>query len=77
MVEFSDASARDSCLCRTVTRFVVRAILVQQGSQTQHGGFPEQGSRVWVLARLNRAPLVIADGDEVDKFILLSHGHDG
>jgi phage/plasmid-like protein (TIGR03299 family) len=29
------------------------------------------------LAKLNRAPLVIAQGDEVQKFILLSHGHDG
>lgn len=35
------------------------------------------GSRVWVLARLNRDPLVIAEDDEVEKFILLSHGHDG
>ena len=35
------------------------------------------GSRVWVLAKLNRNPLVIASGDEVEKFVLLSHGHDG
>jgi phage/plasmid-like protein (TIGR03299 family) len=35
------------------------------------------GSRVWVLARLNRDPLVVAPGDEVEKYILLSHGHDG
>jgi phage/plasmid-like protein (TIGR03299 family) len=35
------------------------------------------GSRVWVLAKLNRDPLVIAEGDEVEKYILLSHGHDG
>lgn len=35
------------------------------------------GSRIWVLAKLNRDPLVIAEGDEVEKFILLSHGHDG
>lgn len=35
------------------------------------------GSRVWVLAKLNRDPLVIAQGDEVEKFLLLSHGHDG
>src|SRR5262249_29933413 len=28
-------------------------------------------------ARLNRTPLVVAPGDEVEKFILLSHGHDG
>jgi phage/plasmid-like protein (TIGR03299 family) len=36
-----------------------------------------EGSRVWVLAKLNRDPLIIAPGDEVEKFILLSHGHDG
>jgi phage/plasmid-like protein (TIGR03299 family) len=30
-----------------------------------------------VLAKLNRDPLVIAEGDTVEKFILLSHGHDG
>ena len=35
------------------------------------------GARVWVLAKLNRDPLVIARGDEVEKFVLLSHGHDG
>ncbi len=35
------------------------------------------GSRIWVLAKLNRDPLVIAQGDEVEKFVLLSHGHDG
>lgn len=40
-------------------------------------GSLRQGSRVWVLAKLSRAPLVIAPGDEVEKFILLSHGHDG
>ena len=35
------------------------------------------GSRIWVLAKMNRDPLVIAEGDEVEKFVLLSHGHDG
>jgi phage/plasmid-like protein (TIGR03299 family) len=40
-------------------------------------GALRQGSRVWVLAKLNRDPLVIAEGDEVEKYILLSHGHDG
>jgi phage/plasmid-like protein (TIGR03299 family) len=40
-------------------------------------GSLQEGSRVWVLAKLNRDPLVIAPGDEVEKFILLSHGHDG
>ena len=40
-------------------------------------GSLRNGSRIWVLAKLNRDPLVIASGDEVEKFILLSHGHDG
>jgi phage/plasmid-like protein (TIGR03299 family) len=35
------------------------------------------GSRVWVLAKLHRDPLVIAEGDTVEKYLLLSHGHDG
>jgi phage/plasmid-like protein (TIGR03299 family) len=40
-------------------------------------GSLRHGSRIWVLAKLNRTPLVVAPGDEVEKFILLSHGHDG
>jgi phage/plasmid-like protein (TIGR03299 family) len=40
-------------------------------------GSLKSGSRIWVLAKLNRAPLVVAEGDEVEKFLLLSHGHDG
>jgi len=40
-------------------------------------GALRQGSRIWVLAKLNRDPLVIAEGDTVEKFLLLSHGHDG
>jgi phage/plasmid-like protein (TIGR03299 family) len=40
-------------------------------------GSLQEGSRVWVLAKMNRDPLIIAPGDEVEKFILLSHGHDG
>jgi phage/plasmid-like protein (TIGR03299 family) len=40
-------------------------------------GSLRQGSRVWVLAKLNRDPLVIAGGDEVEKYLLLSHSHDG
>ncbi len=40
-------------------------------------GSLRHGSRIWVLAKLHRSPLVVAPGDEVEKFILLSHGHDG
>ena len=40
-------------------------------------GSLRQGSRIWVLAKLNRDPLVIAQGDDVEKYLLLSHSHDG
>jgi phage/plasmid-like protein (TIGR03299 family) len=40
-------------------------------------GSLRSGSRIWVLAKLNRDPLVIAEGDTIEKFLLLSHGHDG
>jgi phage/plasmid-like protein (TIGR03299 family) len=40
-------------------------------------GSLRQGSRVWVLAKVARDRLIIAAGDEVEKYILLSHGHDG
>ena len=40
-------------------------------------GSLREGSRIWVLAKLNREPLVIAPGDEVAKFICSRHGHDG
>lgn len=36
-----------------------------------------EGRKVWVLARLNRTPVVVGPGDEVEKFLLLSNGHDG
>jgi phage/plasmid-like protein (TIGR03299 family) len=52
--------------------------VLDSGEAALHtAGSLRQGSRVWVLARLNRDPVVIAPGDEVEKFILLSHGHDG
>lgn len=52
--------------------------LLDAGEASLHtAGSLRQGSRVWVLAKLNRDPLVIAIGDEVEKFVLLSHGHDG
>jgi phage/plasmid-like protein (TIGR03299 family) len=35
------------------------------------------GRKVWVLAKLSRAPVVVGPGDEVEKFLLLSNGHDG
>lgn len=40
-------------------------------------GSLRHGARVWVLAKLNRAPMAVVKGDEVEKYILVSNGHDG
>jgi phage/plasmid-like protein (TIGR03299 family) len=41
------------------------------------GGSLCDGRKVWLLARIEREPLVIGDGDEIQKFVLLSNSHDG
>lgn len=41
------------------------------------GGALFDGSRIWALAKLNRDPMEIAAGDIVEKYVLLSHSHDG
>jgi phage/plasmid-like protein (TIGR03299 family) len=46
-------------------------------AQLHTAGSLRSGSRIWVLAKLNLTPLVVAPGDEVEKYLLLSHGHDG
>lgn len=35
-----------------------------------------EGRRIWVLAKINRDPMEIVPGDEVEKYILLANGHD-
>lgn len=40
-------------------------------------GSLREGKVVWVLAKLNRAPIEIGKGDVVNKFLMLSNGHDG
>jgi phage/plasmid-like protein (TIGR03299 family) len=35
------------------------------------------GKRVWVLAALNRDPIQVGPNDPVNKYLLLSHAHDG
>jgi phage/plasmid-like protein (TIGR03299 family) len=35
------------------------------------------GRRVWILAKLNRDNAVVVPGDEIAKYLLLSHSHDG
>ena len=46
-------------------------------AQLETAGSLRGGTRVWVLASLNLSPSVIRPGDEVKKFALLSHSHDG
>lgn len=51
---------------------------VQAGVAAYHtAGSLCGGSRIWVLAKLNRDPMEIVPGDVVEKYLLLSHGHDG
>lgn len=40
-------------------------------------GSLREGARVWVLAKLARDPAEIVPGDPVEKYVLLSNGHDG
>lgn len=40
-------------------------------------GSLRNGSRIWVLAKINREPMVIKGDDVVEKYMLLSHSHDG
>jgi len=40
-------------------------------------GSLQSGRRVWVLARINRAPAEVGPGDEVRGHLLLSNSHDG
>ena len=35
------------------------------------------GKRIWVLAKLNRQSIEVAEGDTIEKFLLLSNSHDG
>ena len=40
-------------------------------------GSLDGGRRVWVMAKLNRAPIELTKQDVVEKYLLLSNGHDG
>lgn len=61
---------------RDAFRWFQPFLAAKEASLNTAGSLAE-GSRVWVLAKLNRDPIIIAPGDEVEKFILLSHSHDG
>lgn len=52
--------------------------LLDAGEASLHtAGALQEGRKVWVLAKINRPALEIADGDTVERFILLSNSHDG
>lgn len=51
---------------------------IESGLATfETAGSLRDGKTVWILAKLNKAPLEIGKGDVVNKFLLLSNGHDG
>ena len=51
---------------------------LESGEATlETAGSLKWGSRVWVLARIRRDPLVVGKEDVVNHFVLLSNSHDG
>jgi phage/plasmid-like protein (TIGR03299 family) len=40
-------------------------------------GSLSEGAKVWILASLNKDPMEIGKNDAVNKFLMLSNGHDG
>lgn len=52
--------------------------LIDAGEVSLHtAGSLQEGRKVWILAKINKPALEIADGDTVERFVLLSHSHDG
>lgn len=54
-----------------------RPFLDEKAAAIETAGSLRQGKRVWVLAKINRDPLVIKGNDVVEKYVLLSNSHDG
>lgn len=46
-------------------------------AQIESAGSLRQGQNIWVLAKLNKAPLEVVKNDAVEKFLLLSNTHRG
>ena len=40
-------------------------------------GSLRDGKVIWVLAKLNKAPIEVGRGDAINKYLMLSNGHDG
>lgn len=54
-----------------------RPFLDEKAAAIETAGSLRDGKRVWILAKINRDPMVIKGNDVVDKFVLLSNSHDG
>lgn len=48
-----------------------------KAASLETAGSLREGKVVWVMAKLNKAPIEVGKGDEVNKFLLLSNSHDG
>lgn len=60
------------------TAFDWFAPFVESGEAQIHTAGALKGGRVvWALARINRDPIEVVKGDYVEKFLKLSHAHDG
>jgi phage/plasmid-like protein (TIGR03299 family) len=52
--------------------------LIEDGAVSLHtAGSLQGGRKVWMLAKVNKPALEIAEGDIVERFVLLSNSHDG
>lgn len=54
-----------------------RPFIDQKEASIETAGSLRNGKRVWVLAKINRDPMVVKGNDIVDKYVLLSNSHDG
>jgi phage/plasmid-like protein (TIGR03299 family) len=54
-----------------------RPFIEQKEASIETAGSLRMGKRVWVLAKINRDPLVVKGNDIVDKYVLVSNSHDG
>lgn len=49
----------------------------QKEASVEAAGSLKMGKRVWVLAKINKDPMVIKGNDIAEKYVLLSNSHDG
>ncbi len=56
---------------------IFQPFLDQKVARLNTAGSLFEGKKIWILAEILSDPIFIRDNDQVRKFILLSHGHDG